>query len=168
MLTTPSIAEVIDGIQISLARDIMPEVKSQNAQTCVVMIQALLQTIAQRVPVEQQLMAAEMNEMTATLRDVAGLIGAAGGSAGESIRSRAQTLGAREDLPAIPSYEDVNAAHRELSQGIVDSLTDVDVLLRAGNSEAEAALTRLRQHIAPRTLQEFGVYTIGAGMAGRG
>ena len=168
MLTTPSIAEVIDGIQISLARDIMPEVKSQNAQTCVVMIQALLQTIAQRVPVEQQLMAAELNEMAATLREVASLIGPSSGGAAESIRGRAKTLGGREDVPPIPSFDDVNAAHRELSQGIVDSLADVDVLLRAGNREAEGALARLRQHIAPRTLQEFGVYTIGAGMAGRG
>ena len=168
MLTTPSIAEMIDGIQISLARDIMPEVKSANAQTCVVMIQALLQTIAQRVPVEQQLMAAELNEMTAALRDVAGLIGSLSGSAADSIRSRATTLGGRENLPPIPSYDEVNAGHRELSQAIVDSLADVDVLLRAGNREAEGALARLRQHIAPRTLQEFGVYTIGAGMAGRG
>ena len=168
MLTTPSIAEVIDGIQISLVRDIMPEVKSQNAQTCVVMIQALLQTIAQRVPVEQQLMAAELNEMAATLREVASLIGSSSGGAAESIRGRAKTLGGREDVPPIPSFDDVNAAHRELSQGIVDTLADVDVLLRAGNREAEGALARLRQHIAPRTLQEFGVYTIGAGMAGRG
>ncbi|MEP7214750.1 MAG: hypothetical protein ABI782_00770 [Anaerolineaceae bacterium] len=168
MLTTPSIAEVIDGIQISLARDIMPEVKSANAQTCVVMIQALLQTIAQRVPVEQQLMAAEMNEMTATLREVAGLVGSSRGSAAASIRSRAKTLGGRDDVPPVPSYDEVNAAHRELSQAIVDTLADVDVLLRAGNKKAEGALARLRQHIAPRTLQEFGVYTIGAGMAGRG
>ena len=168
MLTTPSIAEVIDGIQISLARDIMPEVKSQNAQTCVVMIQALLQTIAQRVPVEQQLMAAELNEMAATLREVASLIGSSSGGAAESIRERGQTLGGREEVPPIPSFDAVNAAHRELSQGIVDTLADVDVLLRAGNREAEGALARLRQHIAPRTLQEFGVYTIGAGMAGRG
>ena len=168
MLTTPSIADVIEGIQISLARDIMPEVKSQNAQTCVVMIQALLQTVAQRVPVEQQLMVAETNEMTATLRDIAGLLGSSGGSAADNIRSRAQTLGGRADMPAMPSYEEVNSTHREVSQGIVDTLGDLDVLLRGGNSEAEGALTRLRQHIAPRTLQEFGVYTVGAGMAGRG
>jgi len=168
MLTTPSIAEVIDGIQISLARDIMPEVKSANAQTCVVMIQALLQTIAQRVPVEQQLMAAELNEMTAALRDVAGLIGSSSGSAAESIRDRAKTLGGRPDVPPVPSFDEVNTTHRELSQAIVDSLADIDVLLRAGQSDAEPALARLRQHIAPRTLQEFGVYTIGAGMAGRG
>lgn len=168
MLTTPSIAEVIDGIQISLARDIMPEVQSQNAQTCVVMIQALLQTIAQRVPVEQQLMAAELNQMTATLRDVAGLLAGASGSAADSIRSRAKSLGGREDVPALPAYDEVNAAHRELSQAIVDTLSDVDVLLRAGSEDAERAMERLRQHIAPRTLQEFAVYTIGAGMAGRG
>lgn len=168
MLTTPSIAEVIDGIQISLARDILPEVKSANAQTCVVMIQALLQTIAQRVPVEQQMMAAEMNDMTATLRDVAGLIGPATGGAADAIRGRATSLGGREDIPPIPSYEEVNTAHREISQAIVDTIGDLDVLLRAGNSEAEGALTRLRQHIAPRTLQELSVYTVGAGMAGRG
>ncbi len=168
MLTTPSIADVIEGIQISLARDIMPEVKSQNAQTCVVMIQALLQTIAQRVPVEQQMMVAEMNQMTATLRDVSALLGASAGDAAESIRSRAKTLGGGEDVPAIPSYEEVNGTHRKLSQGIVDTLEDLDTLLRSGNAEAEGALTRLRQHIAPRTLQEFGVYTVGAGMAGRG
>ncbi|MEO6398455.1 MAG: hypothetical protein ABIP13_08305 [Tepidiformaceae bacterium] len=168
MLTTPSIAEVIEGIQISLARDILPEVRSANAQTCVVMIQGLLQTIAQRVPVETQLMAVEMNEMTATLRDIASLLGEASGSAADSIRSRAQELGSRADLPPIPSYEEVNGGHRELSQGIVDTLDDLDALLRDGNANAEGALARLRQHIAPRTLQEFAIYTVGAGMAGRG
>lgn len=168
MFSTPSIADVIEGIATSLSKDIMPEVQSQNAQVAVVMIQALLQTLVQRYPVEQQLMAVEHNEMAAVLRDVAGMVGAASSEAAVAIRERGEALGARPDFPALPGNDEIVAAHRELSQAIIDTMTDLDTMMRDGDELAGRALARVRQHAAARTVQEFGIYTIGAGMAGRG
>lgn len=168
MYSTPSIADVIEGITISLSKDIMPEVQSQNAQVAVVMIQALLQTLVQRYPVEQQLMAAEHNDMTAVLRDVAGMTGPASGDAAAAIRKRGEGLGRRPDFAAIPSNEEIVAAHRELSEAILETIADLDTMMRVGDETAVKALQRVRQHAAGRTVQEFGIYTIGAGMAGRG
>lgn len=167
MYSTPSIADVIEGIQVSLQNDILPEVHSQNAQVAVVMIQALLQTIVQRYPVEQQLMAAEHNDMAQTLRDVAAIVNSPS-EAAISIRKRGEALGSRPDYPAIPTNAEIVDSHRELSQAIVDTITDLDTMLRDGDEVAGKALQRVRQHAAARTVQEFSIYTIGAGMAGRG
>ena len=132
------------------------------------MIQALLQTVVQRYPVEQQLMAAEHNEMAAVLREVAGIVVDAQSEAAGQIRERGEFLGRRDDFVAIPANEEIVNAHRELSQALIDTMTDLDTMLRDGDEVAGKALARLRQHITGRTLQEFNVYTVGAGMAGRG
>jgi len=105
MYTTPSIQDMVEGIVVSLNADILPELQSQKAQTCAIMMQTLLQCIAQLAPVQQQLMAAEHNEMTATLRDVAAIVGESGGPEAERIRERAQTLGARPDTAPIPCFD---------------------------------------------------------------
>jgi len=168
MYTTPSIQDMVEGIVVSLNADILPELQSQKAQTCAIMMQTLLQCIAQLAPVQQQLMAAEHNEMTATLRDVAAIVGESGGPEAERIRERAQTLGARPDTAPIPSYDEIATDHRELSQGLIETLDDLDGLIRGGNSTGEAALARLRQHLGPRTMQEYGTFVVGQGMAGRG
>lgn len=168
MYTTPSIADMVEGILVSLNNDILPDLQSQKAQTCAIMMQTMLQCIAQLAPVQQQLMAAEHNDMTATLRDIAAIVGESGGEAAGRIRTRAQTLGARPDTTPIPTYDEIATDHRELSQGIVDTLDDLDELIRGGNETGEAALQRLRQHLGPRTLQEYATFVVGQGMAGRG
>lgn len=168
MYTTPSVQDMIEGIIVSLNNDILPELRSQKAQTCAVMMQTLLQCIGQLAPVQQQLMAAEHNAMTATLRDVAAIVGESSGAAADRLRQRAATLGARPDTAPIPSYDAIATDHRELSQGLVETLEDLDELIRCGNGVAEAALLRLREHLGPRTAQEYGTFIVGQGMAGRG
>jgi hypothetical protein len=169
MWTSPSTQELIEGIIVALNNDVVPDLRSDKAQTAIGMIQVLLQCIAQKTPVEQQAMAAEHNAMTAVLRDVGELAGGKGLAASGRIRERAVTLGGRPDMPAIPSYAEIWAAHLELSKALTATLDDIDELLRAGpNPAAEAALTRLRVHLGPRTAQEFATYVVGAGMVGRG
>lgn len=169
MWTSPSTQELIEGILASLNNDVMPDLRSDKAITAVGMIQVLLQCIAQKTPVEQQAMAAEHNAMTAVLRDIGDIAGGATGAAAERIRERGTSLGGRPDMPAVPSYAEIWAAHLELSKALTSTLEDIDELLRAGpNPAADAALTRLRQHLGPRTLQEFATYVVGAGMVGRG
>lgn len=168
MWTTPSTNDLIESILISLNNDVAPDVRSDRAKTSLGMIQALLTCIAQRTPVEQQLMAAEHNQMTATIRDVAALTASASGPAAARIQERARTLGAMPDLAPIPAWEDIWTSHRELSSGLVSTLDDLDELLRGGDEAAERALGRLREHLGPRTAIEFATYVAGAGMVGRG
>jgi hypothetical protein len=168
MWTSPSTTELIEGILISLNKDILPELQSQKAQTSAVMIQVLLQSIAQKAPVEQQMMAREHNDMTATLRDIATIMGDSPRPAAERIRQRAKDLGQRPDMAEIPSYETISTDHFELSTSLVRTLDDLDELIRGGDETAQKALLRLRAHLGPRTMQEFGTYIVGAGMAGRG
>lgn len=168
MFTSPSVAEIIDGVIVALNKDVMPQLQSQKAVVSLVMAQALLEQVKQRVPLEQQIMAAEHNQMTALYRQMAQTLSGAQGTAAERIRARAAELGAREDLPALPAFDDLARAYRELSAGLVATLEDLDALIQAGEPGGEEALTQMRGYIGPRTIADFTTYIVGAGMAGRG
>jgi hypothetical protein len=167
MLTRPSACDLIEAVVVSLSNDVLPSVNSEKAQVVVVMMQAVLQTVMQRIPVEQQIMAAEQNQMTALFRDMAGLLGSAAGPEADRIRQRGNDLGSRPDLQ-VPAYEDNAGGYRLLSQGLVEALEDLDALIRGGNKDAEAALPRMREYLGPRVATEFATNVAGAGMAGRG
>ncbi len=168
MFTKPSAGDMLEGVVIALQKDVLPELGSQKAQVVVVMAQAILESVRQRIPVELQIMAMEHNEMTATLRDIAGILGESAGPEADRVRERAKTLGSRDDIAPIPAMDEVTAAYFELSSAVRDSLNDLDVLIREGNTAAEEALTRLRAHLGPRVVRDFTTHVVGAGMAGRG
>ncbi len=168
MYTVPSPGDLIESVMISLMKDVMPELQSQKAQVAVMMMQAILQSTRQAIPVYQQIMAQEHNQMTATFRDMADAIGKSAGPEADRIRGRAKELGGRPDMPALPAYDELASSYRELSTALVDTLSDLDVLIREGNSAAEEALGRMRQHLGPRAMRDFTTYVVGVGMAGRG
>lgn len=167
MYTHPSSDEILEGCIISLQNDVLPHLTNQHAQVAVVMMQAVLQCARQRIPVEQQLMAAEYNQMTAVFRDVAALV-ESDSEAGARLRGRAQACGSQAEIPVPPAFDDVVARYRELSDAVVDTLNDLDILIRAGDEQAQAALMRVRAYLGPRTAADFGTLVVGAGMAGRG
>ena len=168
MFTKPSPADMIDGVIASLNRDIMPELTSQKAVVAVIMMQTLLEGVKQRIPVELQLMATEHNQMVALCRQMAATIGDSAGPAADRMRKRAATLGARAELPPVPAYEELMATYREFSEGLIETLDDLDTLIQAGNARAEAALQELRTYLGTRSVSELTTYMVGAGMAGRG
>lgn len=167
MLTKPSASELVAAVITSLSSDVLPDLQSEKAQVVVVMMQSVLQTVIQRIPVEQQMMADEHNQMTAVFREMAELVGPVEGPEGERLRQRARDLGQRPDL-RMPSFEETTSAYHDLSQALVESLDDLDALIRAGSNGAEAALLRMRQYLGPRVAAEFATNVAGAGMAGRG
>ncbi len=167
MLTKPSAADLVEAVIISLSNDVLPNLTSEKAQVAVVMMQGILQTVIQRIPVEQQIMAAEQRQMTAVFRDMAALIGPATGPEADRIRERGRDFGSRPDLSITP-YEENAGGYRTLGQGLVDTLDDLDVLIRSGNKDAEAALLRMREYLGPRVATEFATNVAGVGMAGRG
>jgi hypothetical protein len=167
MLTKPSASDLVEAVIVSLSNDVLPNLTSEKAQVVVVMMQGILQTVIQRIPVEQQIMAAEQSQMTAAFRDMAGLIGAASSPEADRIRQRGRDLGSCPDLQIAP-YEENAGGYRTLSQGLVDTLADLDALIRGDNKEAEAALIRMREYLGPRVATEFVTNVAGVGMAGRG
>jgi hypothetical protein len=167
MFTHPSSDELLEGCIISLQNDILPNLANQHAQVCAVMMQALLQCVRQRIPVEQQIMAAEHNQMTALFRGLRTL--ANGDSkAGVRLRERAEACGAQEDVPVPPAFDEVVSRYRELSQAMVETIDDLDELIREGDESAQEALLQVRAYLGARTATDFGTLVIGAGMAGRG
>lgn len=167
MLTHPSSDELLEGCIISLQNDILPYLANEHAQVCAVMMQALLQCARQRIPVEQQIMAAEHNQLISLFRDLAPLANAESES-GKRLRERAQSCGSREELAVPPAFDDVVSRYRDLSQAVVETLDDLDTLISEGDQSAQEALLRVRTYLGQRTATDFATLVVGAGMAGRG
>jgi hypothetical protein len=167
MYTTPSPDDLLEGVILSLQNDILPMVPNAKAQAAIGMMQAVLQTVRQTIPVYQQLLADEHNAMTRVLRDVAGIVGETPGPAADALRQRAQTLGARPDLPAPDELAGVMAAHRELTESLVATVVDIDALQREGHIAGDAALTRVREHAGATAVRDVQVMSLGGGLIGR-
>jgi hypothetical protein len=168
MYAKPTIGDLIEGVIISLNRDVMPYVQGEKAPVAVQVIQGVLVNVAQRAAMEIPVVLAEHNEMTAVFRDMAAILGDTPGPEAERIRERAATLGERADLPLIPSLDELFATYGVLSRALVDSIDDLDILIREGSDAAGEALLRLREHTGPRVAREFAANVAGAGMVGRG
>ncbi|MBI5948299.1 MAG: hypothetical protein HY875_09185 [Chloroflexi bacterium] len=168
MLTKPTSSDMIEGVMTALAKDVLPELTSERAQVVVIMAQGVLQAVRQRIEVEQQAMAAEHNDMTALFREMAAALGETPGAEADRMRARARELGGQDDMPQVPSFATINGSYRELSQGLVDSMPDLDALIRAGNPGAEKALAKAREYMGKRVAGDFATNVAGVGMAGRG
>jgi hypothetical protein len=168
MMTNPKVDDLLEGFIVALQNEIMPFVSSPKAQAMCQMMQSLIQEVRQVLPVYDQYIAEEHNEMTKVLRDVAAALGSVGGPEADRIRARASSLGAKADVPMPPDQEPIRAAHRELSYALQDCITDLDVLQRAGHAEGDAALQAIRGHLMGRIVRDTATITVGAGMAGRG
>lgn len=168
MYNRPSIDDLLDAVSISLQNDILPELASEKAQLAVVLAQSMLQQVKQIVPVQQQLMVLEHNEMVAAFRDIGAIVGETPGPEADRIRARARDLGTLPELAPLPGFAELQATYLRLSEEVVATLDDLDALIRRGEAAAGQALLRLREHLGPRTAREFATYTVGAGMAGRG
>ncbi|MCK9517637.1 MAG: hypothetical protein M0R74_01225 [Dehalococcoidia bacterium] len=168
MYTAPTTDDLIEGVIIALERDILPACTSQKAQVGVVMAQAVLQMARQMIPVQLQYMCEEHNQMTSLFREIGELIGDTPGPEADRIRELAQKFGNRQQFPVVPPTTEVMESHRELAQGLVDAIRNLDVLIVQGNDGANQAILRFREQFGPRIARDFATMVAGAGMAGRG
>lgn len=167
-MTNPTVDDLLEGFIVSLQHEIMPFVSSPKAQAMCQMLQSLIQEVRQVLPVYDNYIAVEHNEMTKVLRHVATALGSVSGPEADRIRQRATTLGAIPDVPMPLDQEPIRVAHRELSFALQDCMTDLDVLQRAGHAEGDVALQAIRLHLMARIVRDTETITVGAGMAGRG
>ena len=168
MNTTPSIDDLLLGLIIAITDEIVPNLANAKAYATASMMQSVLQEIRQMLPVLDTYLVDEHNGMIRTLRNAAKALGDAAGEEADRIRERASTLGQRDDLPAPPDHDAIASAHRELGEALVANVRDLDVLQRAGDTRADAALDEIRAHLLPRYVRDVATVTVGAGMVGRG
>jgi hypothetical protein len=168
MNTSPSMDDMLAGVIVSLDQDILPELASPKAQATAAMMQQLLQSVRQMLPVYDQRLAEEHNAMTQTLRDTAEVLADTTGVAADRIRDRAAELGGLDDLAMPADRAAVMAAHRELGHGLESTMLDLDELQRAGESVADDALQVVRGHLGPRFVADVEMLIVGDGFVGRG
>ena len=168
MNTVPTIDDLLEGFIIALNNEIMPFLNNPKAMATVQMMQSLLQEVRQVLPVFDRTVAEEHNQMTRTLRDVAARLEGVAGAEADRIRDRAATLGALADVPMPLDQQPVRDAHQKLGFALQDTISDLDVLQRAGETRADEALNRVREYLMPVIVNHVTAISVGGGMVGRG
>jgi hypothetical protein len=72
---------MLEGVLISISTDILPNVVNPKAAASAQMMQSIIQGIRQLLPVYDQYLAEEHNQMMGVLRDVAAAIDGSSGAA---------------------------------------------------------------------------------------
>ena len=168
MNTSPSIDQMLEGVLISITSDIIPNLVNPKAHASAQMMQSIIQGIRQLLPVYDQYVAEEHNQMMEVLRNVAGAIDGSSAEAADRIRERATTLGAGDEVPVPLDREVVMAAHRKLGLALQATMIDLDELQRAGNADADAGLEIVRAHMGPRLVRDVQTFLVGDALLGRG
>jgi hypothetical protein len=159
---------MLEGVLISISTDIIPNLVNPKAHASAQMMQSIIQGVRQLLPVYDQYLAEEHNQMMQVLRDVAAQLGDNSGAPVDRIRERASTLGSADELPIPLDRDVVMAAHRELGFALQDTMIDLDELQRAGVADADAALETIREHMGPRIMRDVQTFLVGDALLGRG
>ena len=161
---------MLEGVLISISSDIIPNLINPKAHASAQMMQSIIQGIRQLLPVYDQYVAEEHNQMMEVLRNVAGAIDGSSAEAADRIRERATTLGAGDEVPVPLDREVVMAAHRKLGLALQATIIDLDELQRAGNADADAdaGLEIVRAHMGPRLVRDVQTFLVGDALLGRG
>ncbi len=159
---------MLEGVLISISTDIIPNVVNPKAHASAQMMQSIIQGIRQLLPVYDQYLAEEHNQMMAVLRQIAEQLDGTTGEAADRIRERATTLGAGDEVPIPLGRDVVMAAHRELGSSLQATLADLDELQRNGDADADAGLDILRGHMGPRLVRDVQTFLVGDALLGRG
>lgn len=168
MNTVPSVDDLLEGFIIALNNEIMPFLNNPKAVATAAMMQSLLQEVRQVLPIFDKTIAEEHNQMTLTLREVAAKLEGISGAEADRIRDRAATLGALSDVAIPADQAPVREAHQKLGYALQDTISDLDVLQRAGETKADEALLRLREFLMPAIVTHVSAISVSGGMVGRG
>lgn len=168
MNTVPSVDDLLEGFIIALNNEIMPFLNNPKAIATAAMMQSLLQEVRQVLPIFDKTIAKEHNQMTLTLREVAAKLEGISGAEADRIRDRAATLGALTDVAIPADQAPVREDHQKLGYALQDTISDLDVLQRAGETKADEALLRLREFLMPAIVTHVSAISINGGMVGRG
>lgn len=169
MFANPTSGDVIQAMRDSLMKDLMPELQTDRARVTLMMIDTMLVSLQRRIPVEQQWMADECNRMSAILGTIAGTLAHEAGPIASEIRSLVSALPPAPDFPAIPAFEAINSAYRDISRTFTEIVGHLSDLAGHGSTAADALLGEARAYINLRVQRDMaGFFAMDAGMVGRG
>jgi len=168
MNTNPSIDDLLEGVIVAISTEIVPSLADAKAHASAAMIQSLLQSIRQILPVRDAYLVEEHDEMIATLANMCTELSEVEHDAAIRLRERLGQYSDHPELPAPLPYETIAAQHHELSTALEGSLYELDEMQRAGITEADVALNHVRAHLGPRFVRDAATITIEGGMVGRG
>ena len=168
MNTSPSIDDLLAGVIQALGDEVLPALTDAKAQATAAMSQSLLQTVRQLLPVFDQCLVEEHNDMIQVLQDASAALDGVDADAARRIGELAASAGSREPIPAPPDRDAVIDGHRALTTALGDVIRDLDELQRAGIGQADDALNVVRTHLGPRYLRDAATVTVQGGMIGRG
>ncbi|WP_040491854.1 hypothetical protein [Ilumatobacter nonamiensis] len=168
MNTTPSVDQILEGLIMALDDEILPALTNPKAYATAQMMQSLIQSLRQTLPVLDEQLVEEHNDMIRTLADAAAALGDASGDAADRVRDRGATFGQLDKLPAPLDRDVVIEAHTALGRAIEATFPDLDELQRAGVASADDALQIIRAHLGPRYVRDAQTIVVGAGFVGRG
>lgn len=166
MITSPTIDQILEGVIISLADDIMPSIENPKAAANCLMVQSLLQGVRQLLTVIDDQLVDEHNDMIAVLRRSAEAL-TDNSAAAQRMRERTESVCDRDPLPAPMDRAAALAAHNELTHAIEESMRDLDEMLTAGDNSAHDALLIIREHLGQRYLRDVTSIQVGEGFIGR-
>jgi hypothetical protein len=168
MNSSPSVDQILEGVILAIDDEILPALGNPKACATAQMMQSLIQAVRQMLPVLDEQLVDEHNDMIRTLRDTAAALGDATGDAADRIRGRADTFGTWAELPAPMDRGAALAAHDELGRAIETTFYDLDELQRAGVATADEAVQVVRAHLGPRFVRDAETLVVGEGFVGRG
>lgn len=168
MNSSPTVDQILEGVLHAIDDEIIPSLNNPKAHATAQMMQSLIQGVRQMLPVLDEQLVDEHNDMIRTLADTATALGDVSGAEADRIRERAATLGEWDVLPAPPDRDAIVAAHTELGRAIEATFFDLDELQRAGVASADEALQVVRAHLGPRYVRDAETIVVGEGFVGRG
>jgi len=171
MYDSPNAKDLIASVERVLQGAVLPHVADPLARQKAEMCLAVLHWAGRVVPIEQQLLASETNEMQALFARLAALFANADSPEACRLRERGQRAQGRGPWPALPAYRDLLDVHRSLSEGLIPMLDDLHALDACDCPAAKDGLSQLRAYLSRRSRLDLEVY-LGAAptgaMVGRG
>ena len=164
MYNSPSAKDLIASVEQVFKSDVLPHVTDPLARQRAEMCLAVLHWAGRLVPIEQQLLARETDEMQRLFAQLATLF--EGADSPEALRVRERGERAQDDaVPALPAYDKLHGLHRSLSEDFIPMLDDLHALEARGCPQARDGLSRLRAHLSKRASLDMEVY-LGSAPAG--
>jgi hypothetical protein len=167
MNSSPTADQILEGVLLAIDDEILPALDNPKAYATAQMMQSLIQGVRQMLPVLDEQLVDEHNDMIRTLSDTAAALGDATGESANRIRERAATLGQWDALPPPLDRDAIVAAHLQLGRAIEATFLDLDELQRAGVDAADEALQVVRGHLGPRYVRDAETIVVGEGFVGR-
>lgn len=163
MFTNPSAGDMLAAVRQSLVAEIRPELQSDRARQLLANIDAMLASVQQRIPLEQQWMAEECNRMSAILSECAQALAAEPGATASALRESVRRLGQRPSFAPLPPFDEINRVYREISEVFTEVVGYLNELDGEGAAGVPVLLTRARAYLHLRAQRDMAaLYTIVA------